>query len=183
MNNKEDQAKQRAITKSRNYMSCKINAAITINSLHRDTMDIDTLTNELLDSFNRIKKDNLLEIQAMLLSQAHTLNVFFNRCLSQVGDMTMVNQIQTFSDLALRAQNNCRKTLATLAELKNPKRATFIKQQNNSVNQQVNNSENPLKKSNEQLCEAQHESLDDRSKEKAIAINTTVGTLETVDRC
>ncbi|MGH8646968.1 MAG: hypothetical protein ACREX4_21935 [Gammaproteobacteria bacterium] len=41
--------------------------------------------------------------------------------------------------LALKAQNQCRQTLAALAEIKNPRRTTFIGQQNNATNQQVNN--------------------------------------------
>lgn len=40
---------------------------------------------------------------------------------------------------ALKAQNQCRQTLAALAEIKNPRRTTLIGQQNNATNQQVNN--------------------------------------------
>lgn len=180
----DNQLKKRAVSKSKHYMSCKINAAATINALHHETMDIDTLISELLVSFNRVKKGNLLEVEAILLSQAQTLNVFFHKCLSQVSDLDMVNHFQVFSDLAMKAQNNCRKTLLTLAEIKNPKQPTFIKQQNYAIgNQQVNNnSENLKNNSNEVLCEVQHAKLDDRSTEKTITINPSLAALETSNR-
>src|SRR3989338_5077624 len=175
----EDEIKQRAINKSKNYMCSELNAAYTIDSLHGESMDIKTLLKELSESFVRVKSDNMFEVEVMLLSQAQTLNVFFHRCLSQVGNSEFMPHIQIMSDLALRTQNNCRKTLLALAEIKNPKRATFIKQQNNAIgNQQVNNSENSKKSANEVLNGVQHESLDDRSKEKTIAIHPTLATVE-----
>jgi len=179
---KEDM-KKRAITNSKVYLTCEANAALTINSLHDGWMDVSTLMDQLNESFRKVKADNLLEVEAILLSQAQTLNMFFHRCLSQVGSSEWRPHIQTMSDLALRAQNNCRKTLATLAEIKSPKRATFSKQQNNAIgNQQVNNSENSKKSANEVLNEVQHESLDDRSKEETITINPTLETVEAVHR-
>jgi hypothetical protein len=41
--------------------------------------------------------------------------------------------------LAFKAQNQCRVTAETLAKIKNPVSATFIKQANMGYNQQVNN--------------------------------------------
>lgn len=180
----EEEKKQRAINKSINHITSEANAAFTINAIHKESLHISTLVTELSESFVRVKNDNFLEVEAMLLSQAHTLNVFFHHALSQASQMSALNQIQTFSDLAMKAQNNCRKTLLALAEIKNPKRATFIKQQNNAIgNQQINNSENLKNNSNEVLSEVQHESLDDRSKEKTITTHTTLETLEAIDRC
>ena len=49
-------------------------------------------------------------------------------------------QLDIYARLALKAQNQQRQTLRTLAEIRNPRRATFIKQQNQAVNQQVVNS-------------------------------------------
>lgn len=49
-------------------------------------------------------------------------------------------QLDLYARLALKAQNQQRQTLRTLAEIRNPRRATFIKQQNQAVNQQVVNS-------------------------------------------
>lgn len=150
--------------------------------MHHQFLDISTIASEMSDSFSKVKKGNLVEVEAMLLSQAQTLNIFFHQCLSRVADTKFLNQIQVMSDLALRAQNNCRKTLATLAEMKSPKRATFIKQQNNAIgNQQINNSENLKNPANEVLCEVQHAKLDDRSTEAAITINPSLETVGAVN--
>lgn len=175
----EEEIKQQAIRKSSFYITSNATAAVTINSLHQDSMDVSQLMRELSESFGRVKDDNFLEIEAMLLSQAHTLNVFFHRCLSQVGDSEWMPQIQTMSDLALRTQNNCRKTLATLAEMKNPNRSTFIKQQNNAINQQVNNSEN-LKNNTNELLEAHDDQqrLDTRTTFETITTNPQMETVE-----
>lgn len=51
-----------------------------------------------------------------------------------------IEQAEAFARLALKAQNQQRQTLATLTEIRSPKRATFIKQQNQAVNQQIINS-------------------------------------------
>jgi hypothetical protein len=61
------------------------------------------------------------------------------------------NQYQANIQLALKAQNQCRTTLQTLIQLKQPNQTAFIKQANiANGNQQVNNnfiaSENPQNK-------------------------------------
>ncbi len=182
MGNKQKQKKD-VVNTSWARINPIANAALTINQLHHQVLDFSTVANEMCDSFSKVKKGNLVEVEAMLLSQAQILNVFFNQCLSRVADTKFLNQIQVMSDLALRAQNNCRKTLATLADIKNPKRAMFIKQQNNAIgNQQINNSENLKNPANEVLSEVQYESLDNRSKEEAITINPMLATMDPVDR-
>lgn len=51
-----------------------------------------------------------------------------------------VEQLDLYARLTLKAQNQLRQTLATLADIRAPRRTTFIKQQNQAVNQQVLNS-------------------------------------------
>lgn len=53
---------------------------------------------------------------------------------------THTDQLDLYARLTLKAQNQLRQTLATLAEIRNPRRTTFIRQQNQAVNQQVLNS-------------------------------------------
>ena len=81
--------------------------------------------------------------EAMLLSQALTLEAIFNRCASLAGG-NMLNNLshgETLLRMALKAQSQCTQTLRVLGELKNPRApATFVKQQNNAAgHQQVNN--------------------------------------------
>lgn len=180
MNKKQKKA---AVSGSWACTNSVVSAALTINLIHQKSLDVPTLVDEIKGGASKIKKGDFIDMESMLWSQAQTLNAFFHRCLSLSSNCEIVSQIQILSDLAVRAQNNCRKTLATIADIKNPKRATFIKQQNNAVNQQVNNNSENLKNSaNEVLSEVKHESLDDRSQEKAIAINSMLEAVEAIDR-
>ena len=79
-------------------------------------------------------------VERMLLAQSVVLQSVFAHYMTQASRTDMLPKLQAFADLALKAQNQCRRTLATLAEIRNPRRAQFIKQINNAVNQQVNNS-------------------------------------------
>ena len=76
----------------------------------------------------------------LLSSQIQTLNAIFNR-YAQFSMALLEGDKPQWQDalhLALRAQNECRRSIATLNELRNPKKTTFIKknierQQNNLV--------------------------------------------------
>ena len=139
--------------------------------------DFATLVSELVEQNEAVFKGDLGRVEAMLLDQSHvlqTLFVFFTQKMAQAEYMT---NLETYSRIALKAQNQCRQTLATLVELKNPKKATFIKQQNTAVNQQINQGEN-LKNSeypaNKILEEIPSERLDTRTPQAAIGVNQEV---------
>lgn len=78
-------------------------------------------------------------IERMLLAQSVVLQSVFSHYMTRASRSDVLPELQAFADLALKAQNQCRRTLATLAEIRNPRRTQFIKQVNNAVNQQVNN--------------------------------------------
>ncbi len=177
----KDQAKRKAIDKAKIYTSCNATSAFTIDLLHEESLDIETLIDKMRDSVRQVNQGDLQEIEAMLMTQANTLNVLFHRSLSQVGNSEFLPQAQTFSDIALRAQNQCRKTLAALVEIKHPRRSTFIKQQNNAVNQQVNNeiqNENQKISANELLEINNEQRLDTRATFTSISANTQVEAVE-----
>lgn len=78
-------------------------------------------------------------VERMLLAQSVVLQSMFTHYMTRASRTDMLPKLQAFAELALKAQNQCRRTLATLAEIRNPRRAMFVKQVNNAVNQQVNN--------------------------------------------
>lgn len=85
----------------------------------------------------QVRNGSLIEAERILLSQAEVLQALFNRTLG-LAALMMDNpeKCDRYASLALRAQEQCRKTLLTLAELKNPKKPTqFIK---NYVDKQLN---------------------------------------------
>jgi len=87
--------------------------------------------------------DGLKAAERMLLSQSHALDALFaslaRRAALNVGEY--MGAAEVYLKLAMRAQNQCRMTLETLATIKNPP-VVFAKQANIAHgHQQVNNGE------------------------------------------
>ena len=107
-----------------------------------------------------IKKGDLSAIEEMLITQAYTLQSVFTHHMSRAISAEQFNHLQIYSKIALKAQNQCRQTLAVLAEMKNPHRTTFIK--NQATNQQINLNQNQtspeknLNQPNKLLSEEHH---------------------------
>ena len=127
--------KQDRIDNARIHTNCFASAALAISNLH-GRLDSGTAMDKLLNSSEKINKGNISEIEEMLMTQAKTLDYLFYDSINKLVHLDMINQIEVFTTIALRAQAQCRKTLATLAEIKHPKRTTFIHKQNNAI--QVN---------------------------------------------
>jgi hypothetical protein len=89
----------------------------------------------------RVQSGDLSEVEATLTAQAAALDAIFNglanRAAQNIGQY--MGATETYLRLALKAQAQCRATLETLAEVKYPKAATFVRQQNVAYQQQVNN--------------------------------------------
>lgn len=96
------------------------------------------------DKVQQIQAGDLSEIEATLASQAITLNTIFNemarRAAANLGHNLQITE--SYLRMALKAQAQSRATMETLAEVKCPRAPTFVKQQNNAYQQQINN-ENP----------------------------------------
>lgn len=89
----------------------------------------------------RVQRGDMSEVEATLTAQAVALDAIFNG-LAKRGALNMGQHLgacETYLRLALKAQAQCRATLETLAEVKYPKVATFVRQQNVAYQQQVNN--------------------------------------------
>lgn len=153
------------------------------------------------EAADKVKAGDLGDVEARLTAQAVTLDAVFNelarRAALNMG--THLNATESYMRLALKAQAQCRATLETLAEVKYPKSATFVRQQNVAYQQQVNNggeggdsrtstrtgahahgkSVNP---SNE-LLEAQHgERLDGRTTGTAVRDDSNMEAVGAIDR-
>lgn len=86
----------------------------------------------------KVNGGDLAGLEAMLAAQAVTLNAMFTQLAHQTSKMTVVDQIDWFTRLALKAQGQCRTTVETLAQMKN---SPIFARQANIANgpQQVNN--------------------------------------------
>jgi hypothetical protein len=121
-------------------------------------------------------KDDLKSVELMLLAQTQLLNTIFIKAATRLSHAETMTQYQIYSNVALKAQNLCRMTAATLADMKNPNRTTFIK--NTAVNQQINlGSENSAKPSNELLSEAKDATMDTRGTQTPIRVDKEMATV------
>lgn len=105
-------------------------------------LDITALIDELRQQAATASGGDLKRQEAMLAIQAHTLDTLFNelarRSQLNVGDYP--DAAERYMRLALKAQSQCRTTIETLAEIKNPKPVAFVQQANIANGpQQVNN--------------------------------------------
>ncbi|MBI2783955.1 MAG: hypothetical protein HYX64_07760 [Gammaproteobacteria bacterium] len=125
---------------ARTLMRPEVGAASAIELWQKDTHDVNALTAELSAQVQAVNGGDLRRAEAMLISQAHTLNDVFNILLRRVTAQTGLLQWEAHMRAAMRAQSQCRMTLEALAEMKNPKAIAFVRQANIANGpQQVNN--------------------------------------------
>jgi hypothetical protein len=184
---KKDKSKKRAKV-------CISPELVAINSIKKfiePKSDVVALKDAIIEEAKKIEAGDISRIEQHLYSQALALNAMFDRAIVKLGEATTINEAQFFGQLGLKAQAQSRMTLTVLADLKNPIRATFIKNQNNEIqfNQQVNNQLPPeqLKLENEVIAnELSKEIIYEKSNKdtvpQAISINSPMATMETVHR-
>jgi hypothetical protein len=99
------------------------------------------------EASKRVHDNNMKDVEAMLVTQAMTLNVMFadlsRRSVINLGDGSYFNAGERYFKMAMKAQNQCRMTLETLSTIKNPP-VVYAKQANIAHGpQQVNNGTGP----------------------------------------
>lgn len=94
----------------------------------------------LVDAIDRARSGNLKDVEGMLAVQAITLNTVFNTLAHRAASNlnSSLSTAEAYLRLALKAQNQSRMTIETLANIKNPP-TVFAKQANIAHQQQVNN--------------------------------------------
>lgn len=103
---------------------------VSFGSKHE--LDIAEIAKGLIDTCVKVQAaDDLSDLTNMLTCQAHTLQNIFTRMSAIAMKNTELEKLKGIFSIALKAQNQCRTTILAVAEIKNPKRTTFIKQQNN----------------------------------------------------
>lgn len=156
----------------------------------KDKSHLELLSYELEEQLERIKSGNCEDIEELLLAQANTLNCLFTQLtikgMGALDEPVMIQRMphipKSLLNLALKAQNQSRRTLQTISEIKNPKRTTtFVK---NYVDKQLNQlSVNERESEPKILGEASNAKVDFSSQTKAVendpqkqAVETQYGT-------
>jgi hypothetical protein len=106
-------------------------------------LDLTECVKALVTETERVKGGDLAGLEATLTAQVVALNAMFTQLANQTSTMTLVDHIDRFTRLALKAQGQCRATIETLAMMKNPP-TVFARQANIAHGpQQVNNAASP----------------------------------------
>jgi hypothetical protein len=106
--------------------------------------DINALNDVLKGNVEAMHAGDMRQVEATLLAQAQTLNMLFTSLVHRCGETQALQLFEARMRIALKAQAQCRSTLETLAEIKNPRPVAFVKQANISGgHQQVNNGVQP----------------------------------------
>jgi len=149
----------------------------------------------MAEKTSAVQAGNLAELEEALTSQAVALNAIFNemarRAALNMGEY--INATEVCLRLALKAQGQCRATIQTLSEMKNPQPVAFVKQANIANGpQQVNNgvaaagspsrAEIPANPSNELLGLDHEQRLDTGPAGAAGGAHSEMATLDAVDR-
>jgi len=100
--------------------------------------DLADMVKDLRERIDKIKAGDMSSVEAMLYTQAMTLQTMFTSLARQAASETGLKQYQAKLTFALKAQAQCRSTLEALAQVKNP--TPYIRQANIANGpQQVNN--------------------------------------------
>jgi hypothetical protein len=146
--------------------------------------DLGLLVDELVNKMDLVEGGDLHLCEDMLVCQANALQAIFVNLARRAINQEYLKQYESYLRLALKAQNQSRMTLETLAAIKNPP-VVFARQANinqGNGNQQVNNgtpapashADKNVNQPNE-LLEVQHgERVDDGTAAAAIRANQFV---------
>jgi hypothetical protein len=116
---------------------------VTAFSLVGET-DLTAVVDAMRQISSRVKRDDLSDIENMLVCQAAALQTIFTSLANRASGQEKLSQYQTFLTLALKAQSQSRSTIQALVELKFPRQVSFVKQANIANGpQQVNNDTQP----------------------------------------
>ena len=151
-------------------------------------IDVPSLTDVLRDQAAAVNRGELNHVEAMLMNQATALQSLYARLTERAMGQDHMPNFEGFMRMALRAQNQCRATLETLAAIKNPP-IVFAKQANinqGNGNQQVNNgTSDPASRAGgiinqpNELLEAQHgERVDTGAAGATIVKNPAMATVD-----
>jgi hypothetical protein len=151
-------------------------------------IELGTIIDKLEGEVDKIKKGSLESIEKLLITQAFTLDTMFNSLAFKATGNEWIQKYDPLMRLALKAQSQCRATLETLANIKNPPQVAFVKQANIGHNQQVNNNAlhcadsrtEETKNQQTQLLENEHdkrERLDLGQKSSTITVDKELATV------
>jgi len=186
---------QEPLALARTALRPTVQAAVSVREYGKNFGDLDltSLVEALTEQTDMAIDGNMARAEAMLTTQAHTLDAIFNnlarRAALNMGEY--LDATDMYLKLALRAQSQCRSTWEALSAIKNPPVAGYVKQANIAHGpQQVNNGPAPdnsrtveeANQQNKQLEEQDGECLDTGTSGAAGRVDPNMETLGAINR-
>ncbi|MGR8932498.1 MAG: hypothetical protein ACU836_17890 [Gammaproteobacteria bacterium] len=162
-----------------------VNAAAIVKEYAKPLGDqnLSALVEAIVQDIEKINTGDMKRCEGMLLGQAEALQSMFMNLSRRALTQEYLKNFEAFMRLALKAQNQCRMTLETLSNIKNPP-VVYAKQANIANGpQQVNNgvpATRAAENQNQQnkLLEATDgERLDTRTTKETIGSDTAMATV------
>ena len=121
--------------------SAAINSVLsTVNLQDAAGLDVIEAQRLLKQQAQAVQEGDLSAIEGVLAAQLQVLHQSFSVCMAKGFGCKNMENILSYTHLALKMQEQTRKTASTLASIKAPRQTAFIKQQvNTAQNQQVIN--------------------------------------------
>ena len=125
-------------------LKCGIGSALLVteytSGIYGDTVEVGDWMHVLAETIKEAQSGKTENTEAVLTAQALALDAIFTSMAKKANLNNRMDQIELCMRLALKAQNQSRATLQTLAQIKNPQKAVFMRQANIAHGpQQVNN--------------------------------------------
>ena len=140
-----------ALEQARTFIGPSVSNAFALQQFCQGTlgnMQLENLLVAMVETSNRVNANELRDVAATLSSQAILLNTMFGELACRAAFNLNSGggpkpETEVYLKLALKVQNQCRMTLETLSNIKNPP-AIYAKQANIAHGpQQVNNGSTP----------------------------------------
>ena len=166
-----------------------VQAAVTLQAYDKSYGDLDLkgLLAALSEQTKASNDGDMRRAEAMLTTQAHTLDAIFNNLARRAINAEYLNQFEQYLKLGLRAQSQCRATWEALSAIKNPPMMGYVRQANIAHGpQQVNNTPNDSRargnqNSQNKLMEQKDERLDTGTTGTAGQADPAMATLGEID--
>lgn len=151
------------------YMQTENQAAMLIQDITDSQLgDMNSVKIAVHKAMENILNGDQNETQTMLVANILTLNALSNSMLSRACRTIDDARMQACADIGLRAQEQVRKTILAMHQIKNPKQSMYVAQQNVANIQQINN-DTKAKPENELISEATHAALEQRRTSETIS--------------
>ncbi len=124
----DDPAKDTGTQMAAAMLRPSLQAGYALAHLHSGTegIDLEHFVFAIGDQIEQMQQGDHSRMEAMLLTQAHTLDALFNKLTVKAFNADYTNQLETYLKLALKAQSQTQATLAALSVLKTPKQPAKI---------------------------------------------------------